>query len=230
MSQCLVMFGWKKTRCLTRVLAALAKCRGIERWPIKAFVDGDGDPEVARIFQRNNIMPQVHLNRYGCSGNISIGLQTIFESGMERIIVIEDDVLVAPDAIEWLEARLEDQQNNPKVMSVGLWRHNDQEAWLPGKGEMPEGAMAGFKAVLGFHCWGWATWADRWKPYFKKLLFPLGGDSYKESWDVRLNTYAGENDLRVTLPHISRAQNIGNEFQTHIGATILPFWTGEKIK
>lgn len=233
MKQLLVMFGWKRVTSLTRVLAALGQCRGVERWPIRAFVDGEGDPRVANIFRRWKISPIVVKQRnrkLGCSGNISYGLQEAMDTGIDRMIVIEDDVLPAPDAIEWLEARLNDQQINPLVMSVGLWKHNDPEAWLPGKGEMPAGVMTGFKAVAGFHCWGWGTWRDRWEAHFKKRLFPVEGDGHHQSWDVLLNTYADVNKLKVVLPHISRAQNIGTEFPTHGGGQILPFWTGGEMK
>lgn len=233
MSQNLVLFAWKKTRCLVRVLAALEQCRGIERWPAQIFVDGEGDSKVLEIFGRwKHPIASITSRgaKIGCSGNITLGLQSVFEHAeTDRIIIIEDDVLVAPDAIEWLEARLEDQHANPEVMSVGLWKHNDPEAWLPDKGPKPDGVEQGFKAVLGFHCWGWATWQNRWEPFFKKALFPVEGDAPGKSWDTKLNAYAEKHNWKVTLPHISRAQNIGDEHQTHIGSIILPYWTGPKI-
>ena len=42
--QALGFFGWKRPQIAAKTLAALARCPGIERWPLIAFLDAGSDP------------------------------------------------------------------------------------------------------------------------------------------------------------------------------------------
>ena len=42
--QAIGFFGWKRPQIAAKTLAALARCPGIERWPLIAFLDaGSGE-------------------------------------------------------------------------------------------------------------------------------------------------------------------------------------------
>ena len=41
--QALGFFGWKRPQIAAKTLAALARCPGIERWPLIAFLDAGSD-------------------------------------------------------------------------------------------------------------------------------------------------------------------------------------------
>lgn len=42
--QAIGFFGWKRPEIAAKTLAALARCHGIERWPLIAFLDAGSDP------------------------------------------------------------------------------------------------------------------------------------------------------------------------------------------
>ena len=46
---------------------------------------------------------------YGNSKNLVDGLKAAYDSGAERIFLVEDDIIVAPDIFEWHEAVLEEK-------------------------------------------------------------------------------------------------------------------------
>ena len=42
--QALGFFGWKRPQVAAKTLRGLARCHGIERWPLIAFLDAGSDP------------------------------------------------------------------------------------------------------------------------------------------------------------------------------------------
>ena len=42
--QAIGFFGWKRPQIAAKTLRALARCSGIERWPLIAFLDAGSDP------------------------------------------------------------------------------------------------------------------------------------------------------------------------------------------
>lgn len=100
----------------TRVcLEYLSRARGIEDKDIWLFLDNHKGDDFEKIFdgQQSNFdlanfgSCQLPHDTYGNSKNIIDGLKAAYESGAERIFLVEDDIMVAPDIFEWHEAILE---------------------------------------------------------------------------------------------------------------------------
>ncbi len=46
--QALGFFGWKRPQVAAKTLRGLARCHGIERWPLIAFLDAGSDPATTK--------------------------------------------------------------------------------------------------------------------------------------------------------------------------------------
>ena len=139
-------------------------------------------------------------NNKGLANSIIAGVtQIIDEYG--RVIVLEDDLLVSNDFLEYMNEALEFYEEDEKIWSIAGYapelscvKESNEELYLSTRGSS----------------WGWATWSDRWKTVDwsvadwqelkedKKAIkrFNLGGnDMYKmlelqmlgklDSWAIR---------------------------------------------
>ena len=77
----------------------------------------------------------------------------------ESVIVIEDDILVSPYFLSYINQGLSTYKNNEKVWHINGFCY-------PIKYDLKEC----FFSRLMF-CWGWATWKDRWFRYINDSLY-----------------------------------------------------------
>jgi GT2 family glycosyltransferase len=87
---------------------------------------------------------------YGLARSIITGVSEIC-AAHGRVIVVEDDLVVAPDFLGFLNAGLDRYQDEPRVFQISGYAypaHND------------ETAEAFFLPMVS--CWGWATWSRAW--------------------------------------------------------------------
>lgn len=147
----------------------------------------------------------------------------------ESVIVIEDDVIVSPQFLNYINRGLNLYENNEKIWHINGFCY-------PIKYDLQEC----FFSRLMF-CWGWATWKDRWfkfindplyhDPYFLKDLysnkmkneFNLSSEinfywSQMESnlkgditWDIFWYSYIFLNNGLCLTPNISYTKNIGHD-------------------
>ncbi len=73
-----------------------------------------------------------------------------------KVIVLEDDLVTSPCFLKFMNDALEFYKNEDKVWHVSGWSYPIE----------PNGLDDVFLSRL-MNCWGWATWANRWK-YFEK--------------------------------------------------------------
>lgn len=91
-------------------------------------------------------------SNYGLSRSITEGVdQLCREYG--RATVVEDDVLVSPYFLSWVNAALDKYENDERVLSVGCYIY-------PTQMKLPETFFLSIP-----DCWGWAIWARSWRKY-----------------------------------------------------------------
>ena len=206
MKQAIGFFGWKRPEIALRTLKALARCPGIENWPLVAFLDNGYAPEVATALAQWKASPLVgihfSLTKLGCSGNMTRGIQALFNLCEERFIVLEDDCYPAEDFIEYMENELGVSYVDD-VLSISAYRPEGKRIKLNDDAYTP-----------GFHCWGWGTWKSRMGHFWNALL-PVRGDAHNDSWDVRLNQYAADHGMGCIIPRLCHIINIGTQDATH---------------
>ena len=104
----------------------------------------DWDCEVQTRFREDN---------QGCRLAVSDAITWFFQHESEGII-LEDDCLPDPTFFPFCESLLHHYRDTPQVM------HISGNQFVP---NYDNGASYYFAAIE--HCWGWATWADRWRKF-----------------------------------------------------------------
>lgn len=204
------------------------------------YIFCDGPKESADINEIENIKQVQELvfseNRFKevnvIVSEINIGLGKSVINGISNVldkhstvIVLEDDILVHADFLVFMNFYLQQYRNNHEVMHISGFQRN---SWL--QFFLPRVFFTRF-----MDCWGWATWADRWKllvtdiSIFDKYLslnknkdrfdfktlehsyqFDLNRDGLK-TWAIFwYGTIAMFNGLCLK-PRFSYTKNIGND-------------------
>jgi hypothetical protein len=142
-----------------------------------------------------------------------------------RAIVVEDDIMAAPDFLVFLNRGLQRYANEPNMFSVCAFN----VPIVPPKNYSFD-AFCSYR----FMCWGWATWKDRWDRAdwsvndFREFMadgeqqrrFNQGGNDLSwslarhmqgkiDSWDTIWAYTHSKHDAFALLPVVSRTYNIG---------------------
>jgi hypothetical protein len=98
-----------------------------------------------------------HDTNRGLSGSIRYGLDHVFETWDESIVV-EDDVCVAPEFLQYAQLALAHYAGDSRVAGVTGLRYPFDRSVLRG---YPYDVFHSPR----FSSWGWATWRTRWKEF-----------------------------------------------------------------
>jgi hypothetical protein len=209
---------YKRLDYSRRVLEHLKACAGIEDYLVSLHVE-PGYPrvlELARSFPLPNRNLVVNDTRLGCTANIHSALKYGFMRS-EYVIMVEDDVLLAPGALKYFEWAREVFRDDPSIFTVAAYR----------KEEVAAKDFYTYGKEQWFTPWGWATWKDR----FVEMTDKWGWNEV-DSWDCVVSKHARGERYQV-YPTLSRSQNIGAVGGTycpgpewHKDNQFNPFWAG----
>ncbi len=172
---------------------------------------------------------------YGLAASVIDGVTAVLNKH-ETVIVLEDDLLVSPYFLQYMNAALIKYRQEEKVISIHGYTYPVNE-------KLPETFF-----LRGADCWGWATWKRGWElfeadgakllaglkktrsaasfnynhsyDYMKMLQLQVKGKN--SSWAVRWYASAFLKDKFTLYPGKSLVQNIGTDGAgTHIGKTTL---------
>jgi hypothetical protein len=96
-------------------------------------------------------------NNKGLKKNIIGGLNKAFRI-YSKAIIIEDDCLLDLSFFKFCEQLLTFHKNDKKIWGI------TSQTFLKSK-------KSDYFYSKYAHCWGWATWSDRWKKFDKKMSF-----------------------------------------------------------
>lgn len=214
---------WNRPQYAFRSLKSLSRCLGIENYLLLIHIDGDCHRDMPGLAKSVGFCERIvveHGERLGCNGNTRHALAHGFR-GSDYVIHVEEDVILAPDALLWFEWALQ-FGSDPGFFTANAWRHD--VGWLPESGaSKPESENEKTSRIPFFNCWGWATWKDRWLEMDSRWT---DGNDNSLSWDVRVSEVRG--DRMGIQPHISRAMNIGAEGGLHRGDCLISEWAGSE--
>jgi len=183
----------------------------------------------------------------GLANNIISGVSKIINN-YGKVIVLEDDLIVSTDFLEYMNSALGFYENSQDIWSIS--------GYCPNMPFLADYDKDTFLALRG-NSWGWATWKDRWDTMdweikdwkqFKRdrkaiAQFNLGGnDMFKmlelqmlgkiDSWAIRW-CYNQFRQKRYTVyPTYSKICNIGFDDKGTHNSTGFDRWRvdiGEKI-
>lgn len=161
----------------------------------------------------------------GLSNSIISGVSQLLND-YESIIVLEDDLVVSPFFLNYMNSALALYKHDPEVISIHGYVY-------PVKQNLPETFF-----LRGADCWGWATWRRGWDLFEcdgKKLLdeltrknllrsFDLDGTVNNvrmlkrqiagkvDSWAIRWHASAFINSKLTLYPGRSLVKNIGADY------------------
>ncbi len=177
---------------------------------IDRLFDGSINDKVVEVARFFGIEPFISDKKLYCNGNIFNALSDAWSNEeAEFVIMVEDDIIVSPDAFKYMKWAAENFIDDHNIKSVGLWNHRD--GWSPSEPI----ANNATKIMLQeyFSVWGWGTWRDRWEQI--RSEWTTGDDSPATSWDVVIcNNMKSKKEL---VPAISRSYNCGEKLGTHRG-------------
>jgi hypothetical protein len=238
----IAVFAHRRPAHLRRVLDALERARLGDESDVVVFSDGPrSDFEAEQVLAVRKEASRRRRFRHleiassptnlGLAKSITSGIGTLLEHS-ETVIVLEDDLVVAPAFLAF--------------MNEGLRRFRDVERVASIHGYAYPTAPESPFFLRGADCWGWGTWRRGWEHYEadgvglleelqrRKLteLFDFDGtygftemlddqnSGRVDSWAIRWYASAFLADLLTLYPGRSLVRNIGNDGSgTHTGIT-----------
>lgn len=160
----------------------------------------------------------------GLANSIITGVTQIINK-FGKVIVVEDDLLLSTNFLDFMNTSLNFYENNPSILSISGYNM----AVKPNPNSQFDVYFAARAAS-----WGWATWANKWKGIdwevsdfntFSKnskqiKLFKINGsDMFKmlkqqqkglnNSWAIRYCYHQFKNNLYTVYPIVSKVKNMG---------------------
>lgn len=239
------LFVYKRydtTKLMLESLLACPECADSELYVFmdEARNDSEADDveKVRALFDNLQGFKAIHpyparMNK-GMARSVIDGVTTVLEKH-ESIIVLEDDLVVTPDFLTFMNAALEAYRDRSDIWSIS--------GYTPNLKEIEQYDKNGVFLVPRAQCWGWATWSDRWETvdwevsdfnYLarnkkRRKAFDMGGnDLFRtlemehreriESWAVRWAYAASKQKMWTVNPMQSKVKNIGLKSSTsHVG-------------
>jgi len=157
------LFAYKRPEHLRRTIEALKQNPGFSESPVHAFFDGPRRAEERRAVEQTRELARALLpahtvfvereRNFGLRRSIVEGVTTLTRD-YGRVIVVEDDLVVAKNFLQFMNAGLERYQDEPSVMQVS-------GHIFP----VPLGSGSDSLFLPFTTTWGWGTWARAWRNF-----------------------------------------------------------------
>jgi putative methyltransferase (TIGR04325 family) len=193
----IILFTYNRLEHLTQSIAALKKNKLAKE--SKLFIFSDGPKNNSDNEKINKLREYIKTIKGFATikvvkRNKNIGLAKSITSGVTeiinkygKVIVLEDDLIISPYFLKYMNDALELYENNKKVISIHGYIY-------PLKTSLPETFF-----LKGADCWGWATWKRGWD------LFDKNGKKLLSK--IQKNNLANEFNFNNTYPYLEMLQD-----------------------
>lgn len=183
----IAIFAFNRPESLERIIFSLYECPEIDGTSVNIFIDGPRNElereqvaqtaKVASASRFRNVRIVQSSSNKGLRRSIYDGVSQICEE-FGRVIVLEDDLVLSPYALEYFIGGLDRFEKNDRVWSICGYTY-----------EHPRLSKTNRAFFLPFaHPWGWATWARAWRRFeFDQPLVSsqvLGTAEFRRFFDV----------------------------------------------
>lgn len=246
----IVLFVYNRPKNLENTLKSLGANELAKESTLYIFSDGAkenastkdiaGIKAVRDLIKSKKWCKEVHIieseKNLGCAPSI-IGGVTEVVNKHGKVIVLEDDLVLSPFFLDYMNGALQNYEHDKQVASVGSCNYYACGDRFPSTFFVPYP-----------DCWGWATWADRWASFefdAEKLMTELKArnlidkfnsygaynmesllkaqmDSKVSAWDIQWTATCVLNDWLVVYPNPSVSQHVFIEDSTHAAINVLP--------
>jgi hypothetical protein len=228
------LFVYNRPEHTRQTVAALAANMLANKTPLHVFSDAPRNAAARRSVEevRSYIRTITgfkfltiieRATNFGLACSIIDGVTSLCEKH-GRVIVLEDDLVVAPHFLKYMNDALDFYEHEQRVISIAGYRY-----------PIDHDSESSTFLLKGTNCWGWATWKRGWNlfdadgghllaqlqergltrefdmngayGYTRMLKNQVRGDN--DSWAVRWHASAFLKDRLTLLPHKSLVKNIG---------------------
>lgn len=231
----IILFVYKRPDHTKKIIESLMRNILADESELYIYSDNAGSPnDMELVNQVRNYTKTINgfkkitiknsEKHLGLAASVITGVTEIINV-YQKAIILEDDLIVAPGFLIFMNKALDFYQNNFKIFSISGYS-------FPIK--IPKEYQKDFYIFSRASSWGWATWLNRWEKAdweikdfesFKfnkavQMQFNLGGNDlsymlmaqkygYINSWAVRWSYAHFKNNAYCLYPVLSRVKNIG---------------------
>ena len=187
----IALFAYNRPDKLRDAIESLANNELSEASDLYVFVDGPKSTkdtylirDVVGIIRGINGFKSINLH----TSKINLGLASSIRKGIDlvlslapTVVVIEDDLIMAPSFLQYVNEGLSRFKEDGRVASIQGYQY----PIVP--------PLQNAVALRGADCWGWATWKNRWQSsiFDAKILYE----------QIELQNLQHEFDLSGTMPY-----------------------------
>ncbi|KQV58719.1 MULTISPECIES: hypothetical protein [unclassified Caulobacter] len=160
----IAIFSFRRPHHLAATLDALQQCPEFAASEVIAYSDGPrrasdeaGVNEVRQLLRSRKTPNMTLVERpinMGLANSI-IGAVTEITRRAGKVIVVEDDLVLQPSALAWLNAGLNAYVDDERVMQISAYQYR-----VPEFAQRQNGTFQRFATT-----WGWGTWERAWKKF-----------------------------------------------------------------
>lgn len=236
----IIVFVYNRADLAKETLGALDTCEGSQESDLFIFSDGSKSSrennavkevrEYIKEYKDSNSFKHTSLilqdKNKGLANSVIDGVTSIINK-YGKVIVVEDDCLVAPSFINYMNRALDYYERDESIGSITGWSPNI---------DYPAGYDADIFSIARSCSLCWGTWKNRWNRvdwdmgrfseirYDFKLIKKInraGSDRFYrlirqmkydvQSWSVRFGVTLVMNDQNTIYPRYSYVRNIGGD-------------------
>jgi hypothetical protein len=210
----ILLIAYDRPHYLREVVDGIKALCGRREWTVTASIDmlpnGTHHDEVVQIAGEiaNTILLQPE--RLDCNKHARVALTNALENSADCLLYIEDDVVPAPDTLEWCESNMAILEANPRIKGMTLLGESHGDVHVAWRNRH------GFKAHRWFNAWG-NFWT---RAGLGEVLthWPVTWDAIDAAWDARLLGQYLDNEWLSLTPLLGRVKNIGETGRYCTGA------------
>ncbi len=156
----IALFVYNRAAHTRRALESLLASPEVANSPVTVYCDGPrSDEDVELVEETRSVVRELAPRRAhivkqeknrGVANSIIAGVEEQCELH-ERVIVVEDDLVLSPAALRFLNTALQRYEHAERVMHLAAYM-------FPVSRPLPEAFF--YREAT---CWGWATWARAWR-------------------------------------------------------------------
>jgi len=173
------IFAYNRPWHLNVTLNSLKNCYGASSTHLTIFIDGPRKNsdlrkiksciKISKLYENDfkSLMIFPSEKNKGCASSILDGIEKIFLQN-ETVIVLEDDIQVSPQFLNYMNKSLDLYKNKENVLHINAYNHE-----INTKRIKDANLRSVFLPIM--FCWGWATWRDKW---LKMSENPLSNDPF----------------------------------------------------
>jgi hypothetical protein len=191
------MTTYNRPSYLAQVITGLNSNADFGKYDLVASVEPGCDTNLAVLAGAKCRDKHIHVNHdvLGHNDNTYRALDLGFQLS-NFVILIEDDIVPGPDALDYFQHCREAYKGDPSVFTVAGCSNRP-----------PEDLGRECDHKIGkrpwFACWGWATWQSRWEE-----IKETWSEDTHDGWDGHIANVVRGDRVEV-YPLLSRVQNIG---------------------